>query len=546
MKGLNVGVLFMDYFKHRKGDVLLYLLLALAYPLGAIVAPHYYGKLIDEIVNKNVKKVTLLSIIVTWSLYIIGVYLLTRLDNKVIPDFRSYLYKHIARFVFDAYKQNYTSLKIGEIISKVSKLPFLILEVFYQLKNNYLPLVYMVVFAVLYFGSMDKKLGMLILFMVFIFSLVMYMSLKNCMNFCISSESSNDETNEELQDILENMLNVYTSDNIVNELDGIDIRDVNSKEHFKKCMNCASNYKTSFSVLHLVFFFSIAKYVYDLYKKNKLTLPQVNSIFIVLLYLLSYLDSALQYSQDTLSYIGSIIDIQNYLERVNREIQGDEFYIEKMNENLYREPVNGLRGDIEFKGITLCFKDKCVLENFSYVIPAKSKVVIIGSVGKGKSTLLKLILKLYSPVSGSILIDGKNLPYNVIRQNVSYIQQSPMLFNRKLYENIIYGTGKSKEDVIQIMNKYNLNDVFGSHTLDSDVGKGGNNLSGGQKQMVIVLRAILKMSPIILLDEPTTSLNKELKMKMMNLVFDVFKNSTVIMVTHDDEVIPMFSTVLKL
>lgn len=546
MKGLNVGVLFMDYFKHRKGDLLLYLLLALAYPLGGIVAPHYYGKLIDEIVNKNIKKSTLVYIVVTWSIYIIGMYLLTCLDNKVIPDFRSYLYKHIARFVFDAYKQNYMSLKIGEIISKVSKLPFLILEVFYQLKNNYLPLVYMVTFAVLYFGSMNKKLGLLVVFMVFMFSLVMYMSLKNCMDFCISSESSNDETNEELQDILENMLNVYTSDNIVSELDGIDIKDVNSKDHFKKCMNCASKYKTSFSVLHLVFFFIIAKYVYDLYKKNKLTLPQVNSIFIVLLYLLSYLDTALQYSQDTLSYVGSIIDIQNYLDRVNSEIKSDEFYVDKMNENLYTEPVNGLNGEIEFRDVSVCFRHKCVLENFSYIISPKSKVAITGQVGKGKSTLLKLILKLYSPVNGSILIDGKNLPYNVIRQNVSYIQQSPILFNRKLYENITYGTGKTKQDVIEIMNKYSLNEVFGSHTLDSDVGKGGNNLSGGQKQMVIVLRAILKMSPIILLDEPTTSLNKDLKMKMMNLLFDVFKDSTVIMVTHDDEVIPMFSTVIKL
>jgi ABC-type bacteriocin/lantibiotic exporter with double-glycine peptidase domain len=96
------------------------------------------------------------------------------------------------------------------------------------------------------------------------------------------------------------------------------------------------------------------------------------------------------------------------------------------------------------------------------------------------------------------------------------------------------------------MNKYGLDGVFGSHTLDSDVGKGGNNLSGGQKQMVIVLRAILKRSKIILLDEPTTSLNKDLKNKMMELLFTVFKDSTVVMVTHDEDVIPMFNTVLKL
>lgn len=546
MKGLNVSDLFSNYFRHKKSDVLLYLFLALVYPLGNIVAPHYYGKLIDEIVHKSIKKPTVKYIVATFVVYIIGVYLMTRLDNKVIPDFRSYLYKNIASFVFDAYKENYTTLKIGEIISKVSKLPFLILEVFYQLKNNYLPLVYMITFAVVYFGSMNRGLGLLIVVMVVVFSLVMYGSLHNCMGFCINAEASSDDTNEQLQDILENLLNVYTSDSIKNELDSIDIKDVDSKRYFKECMNCSSKYKSVFSVLHLVFLLAVATYVYNLYKKNKLSLAQVNSIFIVFLYLLSYLDTALQYSQDTLSYVGSIIDIQNYLDRVNEEIKGSEFYLEKMNSGLYTEQVRSIDGEITFKDVTICFKDKCILENFSYVIPPNAKVAITGQVGRGKSTLLKLVLKLYSPVSGSVLIDGKNLPYNVIRQNVSYIQQSPVLFNRKLYENIIYGTGKSREDVVEVMNKYGLDGVFGSHTLDSDVGKGGNNLSGGQKQMVIVLRAVLKSSKIILLDEPTTSLNKDLKNKMMELLFTVFKNSTVVMVTHDEDVIPMFSTVLKL
>jgi ABC-type bacteriocin/lantibiotic exporter with double-glycine peptidase domain len=393
MKGLNVRSLFTDYFSHRKGDVFLYLMLALVYPLGNIVAPHYYGKLIDEIVHKSIKNQTVKYIVVTWVVYIIGVYLMTRLDNKVIPDFRSYLYKNIASFVFDAYKENYTTLKIGEIISKVSKLPFLILEVFYQLKNNYLPLVYMITFAIVYFGIMNRGLGLLIVVMVAVFSLVMYSSLHNCMGFCINAEASSDETNEQLQDILENMLNVYTSDNIVSELDSIDIKDVDSKAYFKACMNCSSKYKSVFSVLHLVFLLTVATYVYNLYKKNKLTLAQVNSIFIVFLYLLSYLDTALQYSQDTLSYVGSIIDIQNYLDRINDEIKGNEFYVNKMNAGLYTEPVRFLEGEIIFKDVTVCFRDKCILENFSYVIPPKAKVAITGQVGKGKSTLLKLVLK---------------------------------------------------------------------------------------------------------------------------------------------------------
>jgi ABC-type bacteriocin/lantibiotic exporter with double-glycine peptidase domain len=543
---LQIKNLFLNFFSSAKTDIFLYLFLGLSYPLGTIVSPHFYGKLIDEIVNKNVKTSTLKYIVITWSIYITGIYFLTFLDNKVIPNFRSYLYKNIASFIFDAYKQNYTSLKIGEMISKLSKLPFLVLEVFYQLKNNYLPLAYMIIFTIIYFSTIDKILALSIVVMVIVFSAVMYCSMKNCMNFCINAESSSDDSNEDLQDILENILNVYTSDSIESELDRLDIKDINNKEYLKKCMSCASKYKTSFSLLYLTFFMIIAKYVYELYKRNKINMSQVNSIFMVLLYLLSYVDSSLQYSQDTISYIGSIIDIQNYLDGINKNTCDQQYYVSKMNENLYTASVSELQGHVEFKNITVCFGDKCIIENFSYIITPKSKVAIVGNVGRGKSTLLKLILKLHSPTSGTILIDGKNLPCNVIRQNVSYIQQSPTLFNRKLYENIVYGTGKTKEDVIRLMKTYNLNSVFGKHTLDSDVGKGGNNLSGGQKQMVIVLRAILKGSKIILIDEPTSSLNKALKTIMMNLIFTVFRDSTVIMITHDEDVIPMFKTVLKL
>jgi ABC-type bacteriocin/lantibiotic exporter with double-glycine peptidase domain len=164
-------------------------------------------------------------------------------------------------------------------------------------------------------------------------------------------------------------------------------------------------------------------------------------------------------------------------------------------------------------------------------------------VGKGKSTLLKMILKLTYPSNGEILLDDMNLPYDVIRKNISYIPQTPILFNRKLYKNIVYGTKSTKEDVIHLMKKYNLNGVFGKHDLEDDVGKGGGNLSGGQKQVVIILRSILRNSSIILLDEPTSSLDKKLKNIIMELIFDVFKDKTVLIITHDEDILPLFKDI---
>ena len=96
------------------------------------------------------------------------------------------------------------------------------------------------------------------------------------------------------------------------------------------------------------------------------------------------------------------------------------------------------------------------------------------------------------------------------------------------------------------MKKYNLNGVFGKHDLEDDVGKGGGNLSGGQKQIVIILRSILRNSSIILLDEPTSSLDKDIKNIMMKLIFDVFRDKTVVIITHDQDILPLFKDVLNI
>ena len=550
VKRLDVLSMTLDFFKSKKEYILLYMLLNLSYPLTSIVTPHFYGKIIENIIHNKPLRDLIIKTGATWGLGIYGTSLLSNIDNIVIPEFRSYLYKMIAKFVFEKYKQNYTSIKIGELISKLSKIPFLVMEVFYQVRNNYIPLLYMSIISVIYFMSINVMLGVVVLMVLLCFFGVMYSSFINCIPSCTDSESSSDKTNEDLQDVLENILNVYSTDMVDSEIENISLKDVDIGVHFKNCLGCSSSYKFWFSLTYLFSFFSVTSCIYYLHKKGKIKGDQINSMFMVLLYLLSSIDSTLQYSQDTSSYIGSIIDIQNYINNLNYDSEISEFYIDRMNQNLYTDQITKLEGKIEFKNIDVCFKkdgrDVCILENFSYVIEPKTKLAITGSVGKGKSTLLKMILKLTYPVSGDILIDGKNLPYDTIRKNISYIPQTPVLFNTTLYKNIVYGTNKSREDVQQIINKYNLQDVFGMHTLDSNVGKGGSNLSGGQKQMVIIIRSILRDSSVILLDEATSSLDNNLKIKMINFVLEVFRDKTVVMITHDPDIIPKFSKVLTL
>lgn len=538
-----------DFFRNKIPYVVLYLFLSFSYPLGSILVPHYYGKLIEKIVDKksgeNIKN-TFITTLGAWVLSVCGINGMTRIDTRIIPEFRSYLYEKIAEFVFETYKENYATVKSGELISKLSKLPYLILEMFYQVRTSYLPLIYMVIFSVIYFFSINVKLGALVFSFVFLAGLTAYWSWKTCVNCCVNSEDDSDKTNEDLQDILENILNVYTTNNIQKELEEFTKKNRESQKNFRKCLKCSAKFKFLFSAIYILAFCIIAIYIYKLYQTDHIKLAQINSAFIVLIYLLSQMDSTLQYFQETITYIGSIIDIQNYINNLNTmaETFNDKIAVHKSD--LYTDPVDHIQGKIEFKNIDVCFEDNCILKNFSAVIDSGTKVALTGRVGVGKSSLLKMILKLTYPTSGKVLVDDKNLPYDVVRNYVSYIPQSPMLFNRSLYQNIVYGTDKTRDDVLSLMQRYGLQNIFGNTGLDDNVGKGGSILSGGQKQMVILLRAVLRNTPIILLDEPTTALDSEARDSIINLIFDVFRDKTVIMITHDNTVISKFQQVLQL
>ena len=150
-------------------------------------------------------------------------------------------------------------------------------------------------------------------------------------------------------------------------------------------------------------------------------------------------------------------------------------------------------------------------------------------------------MRFYLPQDGDLFINGKwnsNLETYQIRRNIGYIPQNPILFNRTVYENIKYGNDTiTNEQIEKIINDLNIMGEFSNleKGLNTPVGVNGSKLSGGQKQLVWCLRILLSDPEIILMDEPTASLDqksKDLLFKMLDMVMSK-KDKTVIMITHD-------------
>jgi ATP-binding cassette subfamily B protein len=197
------------------------------------------------------------------------------------------------------------------------------------------------------------------------------------------------------------------------------------------------------------------------------------------------------------------------------------------------------KGSIEFRQVHFGYSsEKTVFTNLSVTIQPGERVGLVGFSGSGKSSFVNLILRLFDPQSGQILIDGvdiKDMTQEALHSQISLIPQDPSLFHRTLLENILYGRLEASEaELIEAARKAYADDFIAQmrEGYDSLVGERGVKLSGGQRQRIAIARVILKNAPILILDEATSSLDSITEKAIQDTLDTAMNGKTVIVVAH--------------
>lgn len=287
-------------------------------------------------------------------------------------------------------------------------------------------------------------------------------------------------------------------------------------------------------------------YLYSDYKNKHITKEQFISTFIVTYSILTLFENANNLTRQTIDTYSQVKDMETYF---NDKSDLDEVM------RTTKEDQSFSNGVIEFKNIDYKYEENkefkgkyaYALKNVNIKIEKNENIAIIGQIGSGKSTLVKLLLKFFEPSQGEILINNINLKYisrDELYDHVFYIPQKPKLLNRTLYENIFYGIPFEKKDKSMNVEKIktimknmkleeNIIDIF-MEKMDQSLGNDGIKLSGGQRQMVWIIRAMLRDPSIIIFDEPTSALDKKNKDNIIDVIKEIGKEKTILIISHDD------------
>ena len=300
------------------------------------------------------------------------------------------------------------------------------------------------------------------------------------------------------------------------------------------------------------------------FRSKSLDLAKVNALFFPMMILLISLSSLLTIfiggimvnrGEISPGNIAEFIIYVNYLTWpftsigwIASLIQQAEVSQKRMNEILDYEPsiINknqddySVKGDIEFKNISFTYPETGVkaVSELDFSIKAGEKLLIVGKTASGKSSIMDLIMRMYDPTEGQILIDGKDSRdhnLSVLRSSIAYIPQDVFLFSDTIYNNINFGIdAKDLSTTKSFASHASIDNEIESlpKSYETLVGERGVTLSGGQKQRVSIARAFIRESDIILMDDCLSAVDTKTEKKILSYLNDALRDKTAIIITH--------------
>jgi len=538
---MNLHKFCFDFVKKNpKWSLSNIILTIIYYPVEIIIISYLSGQIFSRINNldKTFRSVSFLFLMIFIAYVIIEstIAIRDRVDLIYYPRMEREVRLGIVDIILKKMQINYDNIKHGEIIARLLKIPTFVTFYYERFNRWVVPFLVTFVIITIFFFFMNLKLGGISLLLFIIYLIIFYLIAQTDIKKSKARERQENIMFEDIDDTLNNCMSIITSGKLEDETNRLANNHTQYDILLKKQLKNSTLVRWGLSTLNIVVFSILTIVILYFYKKGILDNAKTITLITVIFFLIKHMRFITPRVSEIFVFYGQLKENNEFVQTLIDKTEQDG------------ELTNfAINGEIEFKNVSFTYptSNKSSLNNISFKIRPGEKVTIIGTSGSGKSSIIKLILGFYKPNQGTILINNRdilNINRKYLRNNISIVHQNVKLFNRTVIDNIAYGTNVDHEKIKKELQKLNIMKVFHNlpNGLMSIVGKYGDNLSGGQKQVIYLLRCYFRENPIIILDEPTSSIDVQHKEHILQMIKELSKKSTLIVVSHDPTIFNLF------
>lgn len=541
MKNLN-KLLFKIYFEKMKRYKISLALILIFIPISSlvdVVVPIFYKGFFDELAGTGDVKVLyslLLKILITYGIGWLGwrfsTFATSHFQTKVMADLSNKSFESIHRHSINFFNNSF----VGSLVKKANKFTYSFETIADLITWEFIPLITTLVLSEIVLFTKSKLLAFVILVWLILFTAINYFFSIYKLKYDIKRTEKDSEVTGVLADTITNQLSVKLFNGFKRENNNFQTK-TSELQKLRAFTWNLSNYVEAIQGA-LVIFLEVGLFYIsvNLWKKGILT---IGDFVLIQSYILNVFMRIWRLGRMIRRFYEATSDAKEMVEifETPYEIQDSKDAVDLIVSN----------GQIEFKDVYFNYNQtRKIIDNFNLSINKNEKIGIIGPSGSGKSTLVNLLLRSYDVERGKILIDNQKITKitkESLWKNITFVPQDTVLFHRTLLENIKYGNPQaSNEEVMRASRLAYCHDFINQFEdkYNTLVGERGIKLSGGERQRIAIARAILKNSPILVLDEATSSLDSYSEELIQKALDSLMRDKTIIVIAH------RLSTIMKM
>lgn len=543
----NTKLTYKIFWQHiRQHKILLAVLIltiTLATTFGNIAVPWYLKKFLDALVSQagtaNIRQ-TLIGILlmilalesISWVMWRIATFTNNYFQPKIMSDLLNtcfaYVQKHSSNF-FD-------STFVGSLVKKVTRFSYAFEEIADRVIWNLLPLVVNSALIFIVLARRSYLLGLIIFVWITAFLTLNWLLTKFKLKYDILRSKAETKTSGILADTITNQSNIKFFVGYDQEVKNFNAATEEVRELRKFTWDIGAFIESFQGIFMIVLEIGIYYFAIGLWVKGVLT---AGDFVLIQAFLINIFMRVWDFGRILRSIYERLADAEEMTIILNTP--------HEIVDARDAKELKITKGKIEFKKVKFnYYETREVISGFNLVVKSKEKVALVGHSGVGKSTIIKLLLRVHDVASGSILIDDQSISKVSLKslwQNISFVPQEPILFHRTLNENIRYGKSDATDaEVIKAAKLAHCHEFIMEFPdqYNTYVGERGVKLSSGERQRVAIARAILKNAPILVLDEATSSLDSESEQLIKQALDNLMQSKTVMVIAH------RLSTIMKM